>query len=465
MTTDILNPGPWRQHIQRTFALGLPVVGAQLSQLAINTTDVLMIGQLGALPLAAVVLATQCFFVFFMFGTGFCMAVMPLAAEAVGAGDDLELRRAVRMGLWISALYATMVMLPLYFLEDLLLLAGQEPDVAALAGQYMRIALWGMIPALLFAALRSAVTAVEHAGILLWATIAGTLLNAALDYMLIFGKWGAPRLEVEGAAYASVGSGLLILVIVAAYCAIKPRLKELELYARLWRADWAKFGEIIRLGLPISITIIAEAGLFIGASLMMGWFGTIALAAHGIALQLASIAFMIPLGLANVGTVRVGQAFGRKNPMAARRAGSTVLVLALLIALMAATLFWAAPEFLIRLFIDEAKPESPDVIRFAIPLLAFAAAFQLVDSAQAVASGNLRGLKDTRVPMVIAIISYWPIGMVIAFMLSQYTSLGGQGIWIGLAMGLTVAALALNLRFYRQTLRLFPPLAPRQVLR
>lgn len=440
---------PWLQHVKSTWSLGVPVVGAQLSQLAINTTDTLMVGQLGALPLAAIVLATQCFFVFFMFGTGFTLAVMPLAAEAVGSDDDLELRRAIRMGIWISLIYALLVMIPLYYLETILLWTGQSPDVASLASDYMKIALWGMIPAMLFAALRSAVTAVELASVLLWATIAGTALNALLDYMLIFGVWGAPRLGVEGAAYASIGSGSLILAIVALYCRFKPRLKDLELYTRLWRADWQKFIEIIRLGLPISITIISEAGLFIAASLIMGWFGTATLAAHGIALQLASITFMIPLGLASVATVRVGNAFGRKNTLDAQRAGSTVLIMALFVATLSAVCFWLFPEFLIALFLDQQKSEAQQIIQIAIPLLAMAAAFQLVDSAQAIAAGNLRGLKDTRLPMIIAIISYWPVGMLVAYLLSQYTTLGGIGVWVGLALGLTVASIALNWRFYR----------------
>lgn len=455
ITTDPLNgPRPWALHFKATWALGLPVVGAQLSQLAINTTDTLMVGQLGALPLAAIVLATQCFFVLFMFGTGFCLAVMPLAAEAVGAEDDQELRRAVRMGLWISLIYAVMVMVPLYYLEVILLWAGQAPDVASLADDYMKIALWGMIPAMLFAALRSAVTAVELAGILLWATIAGTALNALLDYMLIFGVWGAPQLGVEGAAYASIGSSSLILLIVAIYCRFKPRLKDLALYARLWRPDWQKFWEIIRLGLPISITIISEAGLFIAASLIMGWFGTATLAAHGIALQLASIAFMVPLGLASVATVRVGNAFGRKNTLDAERAGSAVLLFALFVATLSALCFWLFPEFLIALFLDQRKAEAQQIIDIAVPLLALAAAFQLVDSAQAIAAGNLRGLKDTSVPMTIAIISYWPIGMLIAYVLSQYTALASIGVWVGLALGLMVAAIALNWRFYRLVKRM-----------
>jgi len=234
---------------------------------------------------------------------------------------------------------------------------------------------------------------------------------------------------------------------MAAWAVLHPRHLEYRLFQRFWRPEWPAFFEVFRLGLPIGFTILAEVGLFMAASLMMGWLGTVQLAAHGIALQLASISFMVPLGLSHAATVRVGQAYGRNNMAELARAAHTVMGLAVVISFAAASLFWLAPETLIGLFLDEANVDSAELLAVAVPLLLVAAAFQMVDAIQAIGAGLLRGIKDTRIPMFIAVISYWPIGLSAAYGLGFGLGLGGPGIWAGLALGLGVAAVLLNLRF------------------
>lgn len=455
MTVSSLETGKeqgWGAHIWATLALGLPLVGTQIAQIAIATTDVVMLGWYGTEELAATVLGSQAFFIVFIFGAGFANAILPLAAQAEGRNDPTHVRRSVRMGMWILLIYAVVVMPFLWLLEPILIALGQKPELAALASDYIRIAQWGMFPALMMMALRTFFAARSRASIVLWSALIGTLVNGVLNYALIFGHFGAPEMDVRGAAVASVISSTVIFLIMAGWALLHPVHREYRLFQRFWRPEWPAFFEVFRLGLPIGLTILAEVGLFMAASLMMGWLGTVELAAHGIAIQLASISFMVPLGLSHAATVRVGQAYGRGDMEGLARAAHTVMGLSVLIALGSATLFWVLPETLVGLFLDEAKADAADLLKVAVPLVLVAAAFQLVDAVQAIAAGLLRGIKDTRVPMIMAVISYWPVGLSAAYGLGFGLGFGGPGIWAGLAVGLGVAALLLNFRFAKRHL-------------
>ncbi|MCP4314860.1 MAG: MATE family efflux transporter [Hyphomicrobiales bacterium] len=440
----------WAGHTRATLSLGVPLIGAQLAQMAINVTDTVMVGWLGATELAATVLATQTFFLFFIFGSGFALAVMPVAAQAHGRDDVRGVRRSVRMGMWVILVYSAIIMVPLWMTESILLALGQTEQTAALAGDYMRVAQWAMVPSLLMMAFRSYLSALERAQIVLWATLAGTLLNAFLNYAFIFGNFGAPRLGVVGAAVASLGTNLLTCALLLAYCVMKQELRRYKLMVRFWRPDWQAFFDVLKLGWPISAMILAEVGLFAGASVMIGWIGTIELAAHGIALQLAGIAFMFPLGLSSAATVRVGNAYGRGDLVGLSRAGSIAIALSVVVTLLLAGIFWTFPDVLIGWYLDEHNPDAGDVLRHAVPLLAVAAAFQLVDGLQAMGAGLLRGLKDTKMPMVYAIVSYWAIGMTTAYIFAFVAGFGAVGVWWGLALGLSVAALLLNWRYQQR---------------
>jgi MATE family multidrug resistance protein len=440
----------WRSHLVATIVLGLPLIGAQLAQMAINTTDVVLLGRLSATDLAAGVLGTQMFFFFYIFGSGFTNAVMPMAAHAHGRGDETGVRRAVRMGFWVVIVYGVVMTIPMHFTSAILLALDQKPEVAARAGAYMRVAEWAIFPALLIMALRAFFTAIGRAQIILWGTLAGTFLNVLLGYAFIFGHFGAPALGIRGAAIGALGTNTLIFLVLAVVAARASAYRRYRLFVRLWRPDWSVFAEVVRLGLPVSMTIIAEVGLFMAASLMMGWLGTLQLAAHGIAMQLASIAFMIPLGLAQAGTVRIGQAHGRGDLFALDRAAKSVMAIGLTISLIGAILFWSIPETLIDLFLDHSDPLSGTVVQIAVPLLAVAAAFQLADCLQALGTGLLRGLRDTRVPMLLAVFSYWIVGLPAAYLLGFVLHLDGVGVWTGLALGLVCAAVLANWRFQRR---------------
>lgn len=450
-TNDLIPKGQSRVgHVWATLALGMPLVGTQIAQIAINTTDVVMLGWYGTSHLAAGVLATQAFFFVFIFGAGFTYAVVPMAAQAEGRGDATQLRRSVRMGFWVIILYSAVVMPLMWQVEAILLFLGQKPELAKLAGDYMHLAQWSILPALATLVFRAFFAAQSRVQIVLWSALIGTLANAVLNYAFIFGHLGAPEMGIRGAAIASLGSSMAILVMLIGWTYIVPKFRSYQLFVRFWRPDWQAFNDVVRMGIPIGLMIIAEVGLFLSASVMMGWLGTVTLAAHGIALQLGSIAFMVPLGMASAATVRVGQLYGRGDDAGLARAAHVVLVISGIFALASALLFWFLPTELIGLFLDHSQPEALEVLSIAVPLLAIAACFQFVDSMQVVGAGLLRGLNDTRVPMLIAVISYWVVGLPVAWGLGFGLGFGAQGIWWGLAIGLGVASWLLLWRFFRR---------------
>lgn len=430
----------YRQHLWATVALGVPMVGTMLAQILMGVTDTIMLGWLGAAPLAASVLGTQIFLILLLTGSGFAQAVVPLAAHALGAGDTTVLRRAVRMGFWVTGAFSIVAFPLMWFAEPILLALGQEAPLAKMADNYLDIAKWALIPNLFIMVLRSYFGVVHKAHIVLVTTLAAAALNAILNYALIFGNWGAPALGIEGAAYATLGSSLLSMLLLMAMANWHPALRPHAILQRCWRSDWPAFFEVAKVGWPIGISILAEFALFSFSAIMMGWFGTIPLAAHGIVMQVISISFMIPLGLSQVATVHLGLAKGRKDPVEITMAGRTVLIVGVGFAVAVSALYVLWPSFTLSLFLDLNTIDAPAILAFAIPLLMVAAAFQLVDTLQILAAGLLRGLKDTRVPMQFALFSYWVIGIPTAFALSQYTSIGAIGIWVGLAIGLTVSS-------------------------
>lgn len=428
-------------HLRATIALGLPMVGAMLAQMLMGVTDTIMLGWLGAAPLAASVLGTQILYMLLLTGSGFAQAVMPLAAHAVGAGDTTVLRRAVRMGFWVTGFFSVAAFPIMWFAEPILLALGQETELAVMADQYLAIAKWALLPNLFVMVLRSYFGVVNKAHVVLVTTLFAVVLNGALNYALIFGNWGAPALGIEGAAYATLGSSSLSMVLLMIVANWHSELQPHAIFKRWWRSDWPAFFEVVKVGWPIGISILAEFALFSFSAIMMGWFGTIPLAAHGIVMQVISVAFMVPLGLSQVATIRLGLAKGRKDPAEVTIAGQTVLLVGVGFALAISAFFVVMPALTISLFLDPENADAAAILAFAIPLLVVAAGFQLVDTLQVLAAGLLRGLKDTRVPMQIALFSYWVIGIPAAFLISQYTAIGPVGIWLGLAIGLTVASI------------------------
>ena len=434
------------RHARALLMLGLPLIGSHVAQLAINVVDALMLGWYSVDALAAEVLGGTLFFVLFIVGSGFALAVMPMVASALASGEEAQVRRVTRMGVWASMIYGVGVLPMMIWSEPVFRALGQDPEISALAAQYLRIMGWGILPALLVMVLKSYLAALERTQVVLWVTVAAVGLNAVINYALIFGNWGFPELGVRGAAIASLvvtTSAFIALAIYAVWATPEHALTQ-----RLWRPDWEAFGQVFRLGWPIGVTNLAEVSLFAASTTMMGWLGKLPLAAHGIALQVASVTFMIHLGLSNAATVRVGQAYGRRDGPGLRDGARVVIVMSGIIAAVTVVIFLMWPEPLIGLFMHPSEPDRAGVIAVGVGLLAAAALFQLMDAGQVMALGLLRGVQDTRWPMVFAVVSYWLVGVPVSYFLCFTLGLGGVGIWLGLAVGLALAAVALMTRFW-----------------
>ncbi|WP_045391993.1 MATE family efflux transporter, partial [Falsirhodobacter sp. alg1] len=441
------------QHLRATLILGLPLIGSNMAQMLLHITDSVMMGRYGVTEFAAVVLGTSTFFVTFILGGGFGQAVMPMVASALGRGDEVQVRRDARMGLWLSILYGVLVYPVFWFSGALFLALGQQPEVAALTQQFLRIAGLGMVPALVVVAMRSYLSALDRTQVVLWSTIAAVLVNIAIGLPLIFGLFGLPEMGVRGAAISSVAVQTLNMTVLAVYAARLPELRRFHLFQRFWRPDWAAFKQVALLGAPIGATGFAEAGMFQATAVMMGWIGTIELAAHGIALEVAAMSYMIHLGVSSAATVRVARYQGMGDLPNLHRAAKVAIGLSVVVGCAVVVIYLSLPQFIISLFLSEANPATSQIIAYGTGLLALAALFQFGDAMQAVAIGLLRGMRDTRVPMLLAVISYWAIGLPAGYILAFPLGLGGHGLWLGLAFGLAVAAALMMTRFWRRVPR------------
>ena len=438
-------------HARAHLALGLPLIGSHMAQMAIGITDTVMLGWYDVEALAALVLANTAWMVLFLFGSGFAFAVMPLVSSAAERGDTTRVRRVTRMGLWVSTGFALAVLPFLWFSGPLLVWLGQAPGLAAAAQDYLRIIGWGIVPALAVMVLKSYLSALEHTRVQLFVTLAAAAANVAVNYALIFGNWGAPELGIRGAAIASLTVQVVSVAALAAY-AVR-RFPDHRLFQRLWRPDREALREVATMGGHVGLTVLAEVGLFSFASLLIGLLGTVALAAHGIALQVASISFMVPLGLANAATVRAGRAFGRGDMQTLRDGAKAAFGLGLGWAALAMVAFVALPDLFISLYLDPAEPLRDEIVAMGRGLLLMAALFQLFDATQVNAISLLRGMHDTRGPMLIAATSYWLVGAPAAWVIGFGLGYGAQGVWLGLVLGLGAAAVLLTTRFWRRSAR------------
>ncbi|MBL4749775.1 MAG: MATE family efflux transporter [Amylibacter sp.] len=436
-------------HAKAVLVLGLPLVGSNIAQMAIGMTDTVMMGWYGVPDLAAMVLASSMYFLFFIVGAGFAFAVMPLVANAASAGDDTQVRRVTRMGFWASTAYVIIMLPILWWAETWLVAVGQDPVVAGLAQDYLRIASFGLLPGLFIMVMQSYLSAQEHTTIVLWVTLVGAVLNGLLNYALIFGHWGAPELGIRGAAISSVLMLTLSVPILALYAA--RNLPQHALFQRIWRIDTQALGQVFRLGWPIGLTSLSETSLFTATALMMGWIGTLQLAAHGIALQWTAVAFMVHVGLANAATVRAGRAVGRDDSAGLRRGGIAVLAMAVIFSCAVVIVFITLPELMVGIFLDNAEPARDEIMIIGVSLLAMAALFHVADSTQVIALGLLRGVQDARIPLLLAVISYWLVGIPAGYLFGFTWGYGAVGIWMGLVCGLTLSAVLLNYRFWTRS--------------
>jgi len=427
-----------------------PLVLTQLAVISLNATDVVMMGWLGPEFLAGGALGNNLYMPLFLFGLGIVIAVAPLTAQALGAGDSTAVRRIFRQGFWVGLALGVPFSLVLWQGRPILLLFGQSEANALLAEDYLDAALWGLVPSFWFIVLRAFVTAHSRPRAALVVTLVGVVVNALGDYVLMFGKFGFPRLELLGAGITTAIVQTFMFLALLVFVITDKKFKESTRAVFALRPDWTRFREILSVGFPIGLTVLAESALFATASLLMGVLGTNELAAHAVAVQCAAIAFMIPLGIGQAVTVRVGLAVGRGDRLGVGRAGWCGLGIGVCVMVIPAALFWFSGNWLIGLYLDAGDAANQTVVAYGVAFLAIAGLFQFADGAQVILVGALRGLKDTRIPMVIAYFGYWIIGFPLCALLAFATPLRGQGVWIGLAVGLIVVAFLAGRRFLRR---------------
>jgi MATE family multidrug resistance protein len=434
------------EELSETLALAVPMALTQLSQIAMMGTDLAFIGRLGNEAVAAAALAGTVYFVSFTIGMGLVSAVAPLAAQAFGARDPHQVRRALRTGLWAALLISLPIMPFSLYGEHILLTLGQAPTAAHLAQQYLFGLVWGVTPALWFMAIRGFMGAVNRPQPALWITLGAIPANALLVYLLIYGEWGLPRLELFGAGLATTIVNFGTVLASLWFATRRHPFRKYHVLGHIWRLDWQLMRQLVAIGAPISMSFMMEYGLFSAAALLMGLISTTALAAHQVALQVTAILFMVPYGISMAATVRVGHAVGRNDPSAVKRAGLVAILLGIVL-VAGFTLAVIVSRFAIaRVFFGVADDASA-AVGLAANLLLVGATFFIADGVQSIAAGSLRGMNDTRVPLLFAAISYWLIGFTTACLLGFRTELGAIGVWIGLSVGTAIYAILLILRF------------------
>jgi MATE family multidrug resistance protein len=438
----------WGKELRATLSLAWPLILANVTQQAIQATDVLLMGRLGATQLAAATLALNLTFTLNVLLLGLLIASSPMMATALGQRFNAvrDVRRTFRAGVWILLVCLVPYWLLLWHVGWLMLLLGQAPELASQGQTFLRAYMWCTAPWLLFQLLRNFVSALERPRVVLWLSLGGIALNALLSWALIFGHFGLPALGLLG---GGVGSTLTWLILCGGLIVLVRRdrqFRRFHLFGRWWRFDGQRTLAMVKLGWPIGVTMALEMGVFALAAYFMGWIGAPAVAAHAIALQLAALTFMVPLGLGQAATVRVGLALGRKDEAGITRAGLTSLVIGVGFMGSMALVMWSMPHRLVTLFLNDV-PANAVVIGLAVSFLRVAAAFQLVDGAQVIGAGMLRGLHDTRWPLIFALFGYWGVGLGIGSWLAFAADWNGVGIWIGLASGLAVVAMLMLTRW------------------
>jgi MATE family, multidrug efflux pump len=450
----------WRAEFVDTIRLAVPMALTQLGQVTMMTTDLMLLGRLGDKVVAAAALAHTVLFVGFTLGMGFMQAVAPLAAQAFGARQPRLVRRALRVGLWASLILGVPLTLVQFWAETLLLALGQAPAAAALAARYSAGLAWCLLPSYVFIALRNFMSAVNRPEPALYITLVAIPANAGLAYALIYGAGGLPALDLLGAGIATtlISVGMCLAAIWIANT--RHPFKKYRVLGRLWRPDWQLMRQLIAVGAPISGAFLLEFGVFAAAALVMGSIGTTALAAHQIALQTAAVLFMVPFGIALAATVRVGQAAGRKDAIGTRRAGIAAILLGATFMTGMTVIVALARSYIPLLFLGAEAPDAAATVALAATLLVVGASFFIADGTQTVAAGALRGLNDTRLPLLFAAFSFWGVACASGLWLAFPAELGAVGVWIGLSIGLIVYAGLLVWRFQWLTRRGYLPALP-----
>jgi len=427
-------------------ALALPVVADQIGLMSMSFVDTIMVGRLGKDALGAVGIGASIYYFYMVFAYGVISSVGPTVAQAFGTGDRQEINRSVGQAFWLAALLTIGGIAVTRNIGALLRAMGQPPELVPLSEQFIHALGYGIFASLSYAVLRAFVVGLGRTRVTMMISITASLVNIVADYALIYGKLGMPALGVAGAGYATAIVQWVMLGAGLWYVLREKDLRTYTVLRHILPPDRVRLLRLLRLGVPIGLAHSMENGIFGLTSLLMGRIGTVALASHQVAINVAALTFMVPLGISTAATTRVGHAIGRGEPRAAALTGWIAIGLGALFMTCTALTFITIPGAIIGIYSDD-----PGVLAYATGLLMIAGAFQLADGIQVVAIGALRGLKDTARPLMVNLLAYWVIGLPVAYLLAFHLGLGGHGLWWGLSAGLAVAAVLHSLRFRRLT--------------
>ncbi|MGU3574388.1 MATE family efflux transporter [Brucellaceae bacterium C25G] len=454
MTIQILpesGAARWRAEFISAIKLGWPLILTNLSQAVLTATDVIYIGRMGPDTLASAMLAISFYHTTMIFCMGLVTAVMPMVALTLGKNRHSvrEVRRTVRQGLWTAIMISVPCWIMLWNADHIFLALGQSPDVVVRSVELMQTLQWALLPYLGYIVLRSFLAAIERP---LWTLLIAALaiaFNALAAWILIFGHFGFPAMGLRGAGIATTLSSFMMFFGLAIVLVTHRKFRRYSMFGRFWRPDWPRLAELWRLGLPMGLTFVFESSIFYAAVLMMGIIGPTALAAHAITMQVASLSFMVPLGFGQVATVRVGRAYGAGDAKGIYYAGWSAYMMGIGFMALMALLMTFIPKVFIGAFLTLNDPANTAVIQLAMSYLMLAAFFQIFDGGQVVAAGMLRGLQDTRIPMYLALLGYWGIGLPLGAALAFWADWKGTGVWLGLAAGLAIVAVLMTRRWIK----------------
>jgi multidrug resistance protein, MATE family len=437
-----MNNASYKEHFSKNYLLAYPVVLSQLGHIMVSVFDSLMVGQLGTIPLAAASLGNSIFMITLVMGLGVSYSITPLIAAADGRNNYTRISLLLLNGLVSNVLLGVVLFIVGYIFSPYITLLDQPVAVVDMAIPYINILFFSMVPLMVFQAFRQFAEGLSQTKQAMYISIIANSLNIVLNYILIYGKLGFPAMGLVGAGIATLISRIIMAIMMAGYVLYAKRFELYRRYLRLTHLSFIHMYRILKLGLPISGQMIFEMGAFSFSAIMIGWIGAKELAAHQIAINVASVTYMMASGIAAAATIRVGNQKGLGNYRAMRMAGLSSFVMGAGFMVLSGILMIAGNKLIPILYISD-----PDVIQIASVLLIIAALFQISDGVQVVGLGALRGLEDVKIPSLISLVAYWVIGLPIGYLLCFKAGFGVSGIWTGLLIGLSVAAILLYYRF------------------
>lgn len=432
----------YRPHAKQSWQLAYPVMLSQLSHVMVGVTDSIMVGHVGATSLAASSLANVVFNLLMLFGIGVSYAITPLVATAHGENNTEKINDTLRHGLMIAFINGLILIGVVLLCRPLLYLIGQPEDVVQLAIPYLSILAFSLMPVLIFQSLRQFMEGLSNTRIAMIIMLGSVVLNILLNFILIYGHAGLPALGLNGAGWGSLISRIVMMLVMVGYIYFAKRFSIYRAGMAVGNYSKKLFNRLLNIGIPAGMQFIFEVAAFDFSAIMVGWLGTNSLAAHQIAINLATISYMTTSGLASAATIRVSHELGKRNFKKLMDVAYTLILIALAFMTLWAIIFIVGRNFLPTIYIDNV-----DVIAIASPLIVIAGFFQLSDGVQVVCSGALRGLQDVKIPTVLVFIAYWIIGLPLGYYLGFKAGYGSIGIWYGLLIGLTLTAIAMFIRF------------------